>query len=75
MYRVCYFEINLNTVAGIASFKRFVEDVVIPHLKTNILLAGNNTFIQNLIPYANISGDRVNSVSEIYSIFYFFCVT
>jgi hypothetical protein len=53
------YEINLNTVAGIASFKRFVEDVVIPHLKTNILLAGNNTFIQNLIPYANISGDRV----------------
>ena len=53
------YEINLNTVSGIASFKRFVEDVVIPHLKTNILLAGNNTFIHNLIPYANISGDRI----------------
>ena len=53
------YEINLNTVSGIASFKRFVEDVVIPHLKTNVVIGGNNTFVQNLIPYANISGDRI----------------
>lgn len=52
------YEINLNTVAGIASFKRFVEDVVIPHLKTNINFA-NNKFIESLIPYANVSRERV----------------
>ena len=52
------YEINLNTVAGIASFKRFMEDVVIPNLKSNFEFA-TNRFIANLIPYANISNDRI----------------
>ena len=52
------YQISLDSVTGVASFKRFVEDVIVPGLKTNIQFAGNR-FINNLIPYANISGDRI----------------
>ena len=52
------YQISLDSVTGVASFKRLVEDVIIPSLKTNIQFAGNR-FINNLIPYANISGDRI----------------
>jgi hypothetical protein len=52
------YEISLDSVTGVASFKRLVEDVIIPNLKTNIQFTGNS-FISNLIPYANIVGDRI----------------
>lgn len=52
------YEISLDSVLGIASFKRFMEDVVIPTLKRNINYV-NNPFIANLIPHASLSNDRI----------------
>lgn len=52
------YEISLNNVIGMASFKKFVEEVVIPNLKTNPKFA-RNAFVSNLIPYANLSNDRI----------------
>lgn len=52
------YEISLNSVTGIASFKRLVEESIIPYLKSNFRY-GSNAFVSNLIPYANVNFDRV----------------
>lgn len=52
------YTIHLDSVIGVASFKRFVEDVVIPSLKRDINFS-TNPFIANLVPYASLSNERV----------------
>lgn len=47
------YPIKLNSVTGAASFKLFIEEVVIPKLKTNINFASNK-FVSSLVPHASL---------------------
>ena len=51
--RVDGYPIRLNSVTGTASFKLFMEEVVIPKLKTNVNF-GTNKFIRSLVPHASL---------------------
>lgn len=58
--KVNNYPIKMNSVTGAASFKLFMEEVIIPKLKTNIAFAGNK-FITSLVPHASLYQGEVRT--------------
>lgn len=52
------YKIKLNSISNIATFKKIMDDYIIPSLFRNLDFAGNK-FIDNLMPMASVSGDKV----------------
>lgn len=52
------YKIKLNSISNIATFKKIMDEHIIPSLFRNLDFAGNK-FIDNLMPMASVSGDKI----------------